>query len=34
MQLINMIMIYYWNKKKKIAYPGSWYNNDKKNNID
>ena len=28
MQPINMIMIYYCDKKrKKIAYPESWYNN-------
>ena len=32
MQCIDKIMIYYWEKtlKKKIAYPGSWYNKKKK----
>ena len=28
-------MIYHWDKKhKKIACPGSWYNNNKKKNVD
>ena len=33
MQPINMIMIYYRDKKlkKQMACPGSWYNNNKKN---
>ena len=32
MQPINMVMIYSWDKKlqKKIAFPGSWYHNNKK----
>ena len=33
MQPIIIIIIYYWDrklKKKKIAYPESWYNNYKK----
>ena len=34
MQTINIIMIYYWDKKlqkKKVACPGSWYDNKQTN---
>ena len=36
MQAINLIMIYYWDKKLKnrIACPESWYKNDFSKNID